>query len=105
MSQMQHMSLAGLVFALTPRDLLHDHAAAAAVDAPHPVPKENQKPPERKELEAPLGEMIVSRCRFLASGADGCGTLTWPDGNFDAFLIGTESSIPVNESRKVIALV
>jgi len=99
------MSLGGLVFAFAPRDLFHDHAALAAVDAPHGIQEENQKPPERNELEPPLGEMIVARCRFPAPRADGRGTFAWPDSNFDSRLDINDSSILLNKTLKVIALV
>jgi hypothetical protein len=59
------------VFAIAPRDLLHHDAAVAAVDAPHAVQEENQKAPERNELKAPLGKMIIAGRRLLAPRADG----------------------------------
>src|ERR1039457_4065560 len=61
--QKQHVGLGGLVLAIAPRNLLHHNAAVPAMDAPHPVQKENQKAPERDELKTPLGQMIVTRWR------------------------------------------
>ena len=63
----------------------------AAVDAPHAVQKENQKAPERDELKAPLGKMIVTRRRLVAPRADRRRALPWPDGYFDGFLVGAEA--------------
>jgi hypothetical protein len=49
------------VFAITPVDFFGDDGAAAeAIDAPHGVQRENEKAPQRDELKAPLGELIVA---------------------------------------------
>jgi hypothetical protein len=49
--QEQHVGFGQLMFSITPGNFLHHHAATAAVDAPHPVQQEDQKTPERNELE------------------------------------------------------
>jgi hypothetical protein len=60
---------------VAPRDLLDDHGrAAAAIDAAHGVEQEDEKSPQRDELETPLGKLIVAGRRLMAAGADGGGT-------------------------------
>src|SRR5262249_40082337 len=60
----------GLMFSIAPSNLLDHHATNTALDAPHAVQQKNQKPPQRNELEAPLGQMIVTRRRLVATRAD-----------------------------------
>src|ERR1035441_7583038 len=43
--------------------------AQFAIASLRAVQEENQKAPERNELKAPLGKMIVTRCRLVAPGA------------------------------------
>ncbi len=76
--QKQHVGLGGLVLAVAPGNLFHHNAAVAAIDAPHSVQEENQKAPERDELETPLGEMIVTRRRPAAARTDRGGALARP---------------------------
>jgi hypothetical protein len=66
-SQKQHIGFGQLVFTLAPRNLLDHHATNPALDAPHAIQQENRKTPERNELKAPLGKMIVTRCRLVAT--------------------------------------
>jgi hypothetical protein len=49
-----------LVLAIAPGNLLDHDATIPAVNASHAVEQENQKTPQGDELEAALGEMIVS---------------------------------------------
>ena len=72
--------------------------AAAAIDAPHGVQQEDQKSPERNELETPLGELIVSGRGLMAARADGRRTLARPHGDLNALVVGTEAGLLVNES-------
>jgi len=45
----------------TPGNFFDSHnAAAATVDAPHRVQKEDEKPPQGDELKAPFGELVVT---------------------------------------------
>ena len=55
---------------IAPGNRLDDHATVPALDAPHAVQQEYQKAPQRDELEAPLGKMIVTRCRLVAPRTD-----------------------------------
>ena len=103
--QEKHIGLAQLVLAVAPRNLFPDHTAAAAVDAPHGIKKKHQKSPERDALKTPLGEMIVAGRRSPAARTEGCGALPRPDGDFDAFLVGTEAGMRVDESRKVVTVI
>ena len=92
------MGLGGLMLTIAPRNLLDHHAAIAALDAPHAVQKKNQKAPERNELEAPLGQMIVTRRRLVATRADRRRALARPHVDLDALLVGAEAGVLVNES-------
>src|ERR1019366_6322596 len=58
--QKQHIGSGQLVLTIAPGNLLDHHATIPAVDASHAVQQENQKAPQRNELEAPLGKMIVT---------------------------------------------
>ena len=49
--------------------------------------------------------MIVAGRRSPAARTDGCGALPRPDGNLDAFLVGTEAGMRVDESRKVVTVI
>jgi hypothetical protein len=54
-----------------PRNFLDDDRfTPAAVDALHGVQQKNQKTPERNELEAAFGEMIVSGSRLMATSTN-----------------------------------
>ena len=76
-------------FAVAPGNFFDGHnAAAATVDAPHGVQKEDEKPPEGNELKAPFGELIVTGRRQMAARAD-CGrTLARSNGHSDTLLVG-----------------
>ena len=93
------------MLAIAPGNLLDYHATIPAVDAAHAVQQENQKAPQWNELEAPLGEMIVTWCRVVATRTDSRRALPRPDGHFDAFLAGTEARVLVDESLLAIAVV
>jgi hypothetical protein len=82
-----------------------DNAAAATVDAPHGVQKEDEKPPQGNELKAPFGELVVSRRRQMAARAD-CGrTLARSHGHFDTLLVGTEVGVLVDKTSETLAVV
>ena len=72
---------------LAPGDLLHHDAAGAAMDAPHPVEKGNQYSPEGDEVKAPLGQMVITRRRPMASRTDRRRALPRPQAHFDALLV------------------
>src|SRR5437763_618312 len=93
-------------FQLSPRNFFDSHSAAAAtVDAPHGVEKEDEKPPQGNKLEASLSELVVTRCRQMAARAD-CGrTLARSDGHFDTLLVGTEVGVLVDKTSETMASV
>src|ERR1039458_3998967 len=102
--QEQHVGLGKLVLAIAPRNLFHyHHATMAALDAPHAVQEKDQKPPDGDEFEAPFGKMIVTRRRLVAPRADRRRSGPRPDVHFDAFLVGAEAGVIVDESPMVVA--
>jgi hypothetical protein len=90
---------------IAPGNLLDHHATIPAVHASHAVEQENQKAPQRNELKAALGKMIVTRCRLVAPRADRRRALPRPDVHFDAFLVGAKTGVFVNESPMAMAVV
>src|SRR5271165_596949 len=101
----QHIGSGQLVLAIAPGNLLDDHATVPALDAPHAVQQENQKAPQRNELEAPLGKMIVTRCRLVAPRTDRRRTRPRPDVDFDALLVGCEAGVLVDEPAMAMAVI
>ena len=94
------------MLAVAPGNFLDDDGvAAAAIDAPHGVQQEDQKSPERDELEAPLGELIVAGRRLMAARTDRRRTLARPHGDLDALVVGTEAGVLINESPETMAAV
>jgi hypothetical protein len=94
------------MFAMAPGDLLDDHGlAAGARDAPHRVEEEDQEAPERDEFEPPLGELIVTGGRLVATGTDRRGTFAWADSDFNASVIGTEAGLLINEASEMMAAI
>ena len=93
------------MFTIAPGNLLDHHATIPAVHASHAVEQENQKAPQRNELKAPLGKMIVTRRRLVAPRADRCRALPRSDVHFDAFLVGAKAGVFVNESPMAMAVV
>ena len=66
--QEQHIGSGKRMLTAAPRNFLdHDRLTAAAIDTPHRVEQKDQKSPERNELEAALGELVVSRGGFVAA--------------------------------------
>ena len=77
----------------------------AALDAAHTVKEKDQSSPEGDEFEAPLGKVIIARRRLVAPGADRRRSGPRPDVHLDAFLVGAETSMLVDESPMVVAVV
>ena len=88
-------------FAVAPGNFFDSHnAAAATVDAPHGVQKEDEKTPQGNELKAPFRELIVTGRRQMAARAD-CGrTLARSHHHFDTFLVGTEVGVLVDKTSE-----
>jgi hypothetical protein len=103
--QKQHIGSGQLVLTIAPGNLLDHHSTIPAVDAPHAVQQENQKAPQRNELEAALGKMIVTRCRLMAPRADRRRALPRSHCHFDAFVVGAETGVLVDESPMAMTVV
>ena len=103
--QKQHIGSGQLMLAIAPGNLLDHYATLPAVHASHAIQQENQKAPQRNELEAPLGKMIVTRRRLVAPRADRCRALPRSHVHFDAILAGTKASVLVDKSPMAMAVV
>ena len=79
--------------------------AAGTIDTAHGVQQEDQEAPEGNELESALGELVVSRGRFLAAGANGPGSFPGTDRDFDTLVIGAEAGPLINKSLEVVAAI
>lgn len=87
------------------RNLLDDdRIAAAAIDAPHRVQKD-QKAPERNKLETPCGELIVPGRGLVAMRTNRFGALARAHSNLNALVIGAEAGILINEALEMMAAV
>jgi hypothetical protein len=93
------------VLTIAPGNLLDYHTTMPTVDASHAVEQENQKAPQRNELEAPLGKMVVTCCRLVAPRADRRRALPRSHVYFDAILAGTKASVLVDKSPMTMAVV
>ena len=94
------------MLAVAPGNFLDNHrCAAAAIDAPHSVQQEDQKPPERDEVVTPFRELIITGRRLMATGTNRCRTFARTHGDFDAFVIGAEDGMLVNETPEMMAAV
>lgn len=104
--QEQHIGFGQGPFAVAPGDFLdEDGAATATIDAPHGVQEEDEKSPERDELEAPLGELVVTGRGLMTARTDGGRTLAWPYRYLDTLLVRTEPGLLVNKSPEAVAAV
>ena len=102
----QHIGIRQLMLAVAPGNFLDNHRfAAAAIDTPHGVQQEDQKPPEGDEVVTPFRELIITRRRLMAAGTNRRRTLARTHGDFDAFVIGTEAGMLVNETPEMMAAV
>ncbi|MEI9977149.1 MAG: hypothetical protein WDO73_36905 [Ignavibacteriota bacterium] len=69
--QKQHVGIGQLMLAVAPGYFLDDHGfATVAIDAPHRIQQEYQKPPEWDEFVTPFRELIVTRRRLMATGTN-----------------------------------
>jgi hypothetical protein len=53
----------------------------------------------------PFRELIVAGRRLMATGTNRCRTFARTHGDFDAFVIGTEAGMLVNEAPEMMAAV
>ena len=67
--------------------------------------KEDEKPPQRNELKAPLGELVVPGRQQMAARADRGRTLPRSHGHFDTLLVGTEVGVLVDKTSETMAAV
>jgi hypothetical protein len=74
-------------------------------EAPHGVQEEDQEAPERDEFETPLGELIVTGGRLVATGTDRRGTFARADSDFNTSVIGTEAGLLINEAWEMMAVI
>src|ERR1051325_7005862 len=66
---------------------------------------EKPKSPERNELEAALGELVVSRSGLVTAGTNRFRPLARPHRDFDTLVIGAEAGLLINETRKTMTTV
>jgi hypothetical protein len=94
------------MLAIAPGHFLDDDGlTTAAIDATHRRKRKSQKALKRNELETAPGELIVSGGRLMAARTNRRRTFARTHGDFDALVIGTETGLLLNESRKVVATV
>ena len=102
----KHVGIGQLMLAVAPGNFLHDHSlAAAAIDAPHGVQQEDQKSPERNAVVTPFRELIITGRRLVAAGTNRRRTFARSHRDFDAFVIGTEAGVLINETPEMMAAV
>ena len=82
-----------------------DGLTTAAIDAAHGIKQKNQKAPKRNELETALGELIVSRGRLMAARTNRRRTFARTHRDLNTLVIGAETGLLVNESRKAVTAV
>ena len=89
-----------------PTDFFHNHGTTAvAIDAPHRVLEEDEESPQRDELEAPLGELIVTARQLMAARADRGRAFAWPHGHLDTLLVRAEAGVLVDEPSEPVTAV
>jgi hypothetical protein len=95
-----------VVFAATPGHLFdHRITTLLAIHPPHAVEKEHQKPPQRDELESPLGEVIIAGTGLVTTRAHGDGTTPRAYAYFDGLFVVGESGRLVDKPWEAVALV
>jgi hypothetical protein len=75
-------------------------AAATALEAPHGVQKEDERPPHGSEIKAQLSELVANGRRQVAARADRGRTLARSHGYFDTILLGTEVGVLVDNTSE-----
>src|ERR1035438_341480 len=82
-----------------------DCLTTAAIDATHGIKQKDQKAPSRNELETALGELIVSGGRLMATRTNRRRTFARTHRDLNTLVIGAETGLLVNESRKTVTTV
>ena len=94
------------MFAITPGNLLNEHRiASATINPAHRVQQKDEETPERNNLEAPLGEMIVAGTRLVAARTNSRRTRAGTHRDLNRLFVRTEAGMLVNETRKMMAAV
>src|SRR5215471_13107117 len=105
-SQEEHVGFGQGTFAVAPGHFFDHHGGtAAAVHAPHGVQQEDEKAPERDELKAPLGELVVAWSRLMAARTDRRRSLAWPQRNLNTLFVGAEPGAMIDKPPEVVAAV
>ena len=99
------MRLGRVALTLTPRHLLHQDPAIAALDTPHLIQEENQNPPEGDELETPGRKTIIAGGRLMGSRADRHRPNPRLELYVDTPLVGGEAGAAVNEATVTVTVV
>src|SRR5262245_2416987 len=104
--QKQHIGIGQGTLAIAPGHFLDDDClTTAAIDAAHGIKQKNQKAPEGNELKTALGELIVSGGRLMAARTNRGRTVARTHRNLNTLVIGAETRLLVNESRKAVTAV
>src|SRR5579871_5019763 len=104
--QKQHIGIRQGTLAIAPRHLLDDDSlTTAAIDATHGIKQKNQKAPKGNELEATLGELIVSGGRLMAARTNRRRAFARTHRNLNTLMIEAETSLLVNKPRKAVTAV
>lgn len=104
--QKQHIGVGQGTLAIAPGHFLDDDGlTTAAIDATHGIKQKNQKAPKRNELETALGELIVSRGRLMAARTNRRRTFARTHRDLNTLVIGAETGLLVDESRKAVTAV
>src|SRR6202451_425276 len=102
----QHVGPGQSALSVAPRNLLDHHPlTAAAIDTSHGVQQKNQKAPERNELESALGEFVISGAGLVALRTNRLRALPGTHRDLDTLVIGTETCLLINESRKTVTTI
>ena len=101
--QVEHVGLGQLVLAGAPRHFLHLDPATHALDPPHAVQQDDSEAPDRDELEAPLGQMVVTAGRCLAPRAASLRALPGFDIDLDGMGARIQPGPGVNEAGEMMA--
>src|SRR5947209_11186787 len=104
--QKQHIGIDQGTLAIAPGHFLDDdRLTTAAIDATHGIKQKHQKAPKGIEFETALGELIVSGGRLMAARTNRRRTFARTHRDLNTLVIGAETGLLVNESRKAVTAV